>query len=303
MKHFACLFLSTALLAAPGTAELNVVATLPEIGALVEAIGGERTKVISLARGDEDPHVLPAKPSHSRRMLKADLLVYNGLQLETGWLPLLTRDARNPKIRAGRPGNLDLSRLIHPLEIPEGGADRSAGDVHPEGNPHYTVDPSIYPTLAAALADRLTQIDPDGEEFYRQRLAEFNSKWKRHLESWKERLAFLEGIEVITYHQQWEYLASTFGFQIGGKIEDRPGIPPTPRHLADLVKQIRSRGIPLIIHSDLIHPELPGKLAEKSGCRSLALPQSVDSREGTDDLFAWFETLAGTLEQAKSDAP
>ncbi len=287
------------LIAGASTAgELNVVVTLPEIGALAGEIGGDRIKVTTLAGGDEDPHVLPAKPSHSRRMLHADLLVYNGLELEVGWLPVLIRGARNPDIRQGRPGNLDLSRVVHPLEIPTGGADRSAGDVHPEGNPHYTVDPRIYPTLASELAGRLSQLDPDGADYYQNRLEEFISKWGTLSASWAERVAFLDGQKVITYHQQWEYLSEAFAFRILDKIENRPGIPPTPRHLAELEDSIRTRGIRLILYSDLVHPELPEKLAGRAGCRALALPQSVGSREGTDDLAAWFETMVRAFEKA-----
>ena len=283
---------------APAEAKVNVVTTLTEIGALVRQVGGDRVEVHALARGDEDPHNLPAKPSHSRRMMQADLLVYNGLQLEVGWLPLLIDGARNPKIRFGERGNLDLSRFVTPLEVPAGSVDRSLGDVHPEGNPHYTVDPAVYPALARAVAERLTELDPAGAEAYEARRADFERLWERRMSEWKRRLAFLDGGSVITYHKQWEYLARTFGFRILANVEDKPGIPPAPRHIADLEKTIREQNVRWIIHSDLIDPSNVRKLGERSGCAVVALPQAVDSRAGTGDLGTWFETLVSVLERA-----
>lgn len=286
-------------LPASASANLKVVATLTEIGALVEEIGGDRVEVSVLAKGNEDPHVLPAKPSHSRRLMRADLLVTNGLQLEVGWLPLLIDGARNPRIHPGAPGYLELGGFIEPLEVPEGVIDRSAGDVHPEGNPHFTLDPSIYPALAGAVADRLASLDPEGATHYAERRDRFVARWTERIADWKERLAFLEGRPVVTFHQQWEYLAATFGFRIVGKIENRPGIPPAPRHVADLERRIRENGIRWIFYSDLIDPKVPEKVAKRAGCRAIRLPQSVDSRDGTEDLTSWFEAIVAVLERAE----
>jgi zinc/manganese transport system substrate-binding protein len=293
--------LTALLLASAGAADakVHVVATLTEIGALAREIGGERVEVAVLARGNEDPHFLAAKPSHSRRMMEADLLIYNGLQV--GWLPLLVEGARNPKIRPGTPGDLDLSRAVQAIEVPSGNVDRSMGDIHPEGNPHYTVDPSLYPTLARAVADRLSSIDPDGAETYGARLADFERRWSEKMADWKGRLAFLEGRSVVAYHKQWEYFARTFGLGIVDQVEDKPGIPPTPRHIGDLEATIRSRSIPWILLSDLNDPGNVEKLADRSGCRVLVLPQAVDSREGTGDLFAWFDALVGVFERGRGE--
>lgn len=276
-------------------AALEVVATLPELALLTEAVGGERVAVTALARGDEDPHTLAAKPSHSRRLLKADLVVYNGLQLEVGWLPLLLQGARSPALLAGGKGNLDLGASIEPLEVPTGGVDRSQGDVHPEGNPHYTVDPGLYPLLADAIAERLAQLDPAGAGEYRARAAAFRADWEPRLAAWQARLAPAAGKALVTYHKQWEYFAARFGLRIVDYIEDRPGIPPTPRHVGELVDRIKAGGVALIVYADLTHPEVPEKLAARSGCKALALPQSPGSRGGTETLVTWFDTMIGTL--------
>ncbi|RPJ49254.1 MAG: zinc ABC transporter substrate-binding protein [Candidatus Latescibacterota bacterium] len=288
--------------AGPSDAKLRVVTTLTEIAALVREIGGDRVEVTALAHGNEDPHFLAAKPSHSRRMMEADLLVYDGLELEVGWLPLLIEGARNPRIRPGAAGDLDLSRFIQPLEVPSGGVDRSMGDIHPEGNPHYTVDPALYPDLARAVADRLNELDSEGASFYEARLAAFERRWTEELTEWKERLAPLEGIPVVTYHKQWEYFARTFGLLIVDQVEDKPGIPPTPRHIGELEQTIRRENVPWIFLSDLNDPGNTEKLAERAGCRVLRLPQAVDSRDGTDDLFSWFDELVRVLEEAEREA-
>jgi zinc/manganese transport system substrate-binding protein len=230
-------------------------------------------------------------------MADADLLIYNGLQLEVGWLPLLIDGARNPAIRPGAAGDLDLSRFIEPLDVPAGNVDRNQGDVHPEGNPHYTVDPSLYPALARAVSEKLAALDPAGTTHYAARLAEFERRWGERMADWKRRLAFLEGVPVVTYHKQWEYFARTFGLRIVDQLENKPGIPPTPRHLADLEARIRNERIPWILLSDLNDPRNTEKLATRSGCRAIQLPQAVDCREGTGDLFSWFETLAQVFER------
>ncbi len=279
-------------------AALEVAATLPELALLVEAVGGERVEVTALARADEDPHSLAAKPSHSRRLLKADLVVYNGLQLEVGWLPLLLQGARNPALLAGGRGSLDLASAIEPLEVPTGSIDRSQGDVHPEGNPHYTVDPGLYPELADAVAERLAALDPAGAAGYRDAAARFRADWEPRLAAWRERLAPAVDRAVISYHKQWEYFARRFGLRIVDYIEDRPGIPPSPRHVSELVQRIQTGGVALVIYADLTHPEVPERLAARGGCRALALPQSPGSRPGTETLVTWFDTLVGTLASA-----
>ena len=278
-------------------AELKVEATLPELAEIVREIGGDRVDVHAIARGDQDPHVLGAKPSHSRHMMKADLLVANGFELEVGWLPLLIQGARNPALREGGPGHLDLADFVEPLEVPEH-VDRSQGDLHPDGNPHYTVDPGIYPDLAEAVAARLIALDPEGASHYEAALARFVEAWSARLADWEARLAPLRGQRVVAYHKLWEYFAARYGFEIVGYVEDRPGIPPSPRHVAALTRRIGAEGIPLLIYSDLVHADVPEKVARRAGCRALGLPQAPGSRDGTETLAEWFETLVGLLESA-----
>lgn len=285
------------LLGGQASADLKIVATLTEIGSLAEELGGDRVVVASLARGDEDPHSIAAKPSHSRRLSRADLLVYNGLELEIGWLPLLIEGARNPRILEDGSGHLDLSGHVTALEVPEQ-VDRSLGDVHPQGNPHFTLDPGLYPDLARALSAKLVKLDPAGRDYYDQRLASFLKRWEAKLGEWKQRLSFLSGLKVVAYHNQWAYAARCFDFQIVEHVENRPGIPPSPRHVLGLQKRIRSEEIPLLIYSDLICAEVPERFASRAGCKAVCLPQSVGSREDAGDLFAWFELWVSIMENS-----
>ncbi len=292
--------LALLLLQGPAYGELKIVATLAELGALVEEVGGDRVSVSTLARGDEDPHAIAAKPSHSRRMSRADLLVYNGLELEIGWLPLLIEGARNPRILEDNPGHLNLAEIIEPLEVPIH-VDRNQGDVHPDGNPHYTVDPGLYPDLARALSERLTLLDPEGKSHYAERLAAFTSRWQTHMEDWQRRLERMAGLNVVAYHSQWAYSAKRFGFKIVDHVENQPGIPPSPRHIKALQKRIEREEIPLLIYSDLIHPETPERFAKRAGCKTVMLPQAVGSRKGVDDLTTWFELWVSLLEDAMKE--
>lgn len=291
------LYLLALAASAAGAAELRVVATLPEFAALAREIGGDRVEVSAIARGDQDPHVLGAKPSHSRRMMKADLLIANGLELEIGWLPLLIQGARNPSLREGGEGHLDFADFIEPIEVPAH-VDRSQGDVHPEGNPHYSLDPGLYPRLAEVLATRLMALDPEGEADYAAALTRFTETWTAHLVDWEARLAPLRGARVVAYHKLWEYFADRYGFEIADYVEDRPGIPPSPRHIAGLTKRMLAQEVPLLIYSDLVHADVPEKVAGRAGCRALCLPQAPGSREGTETLERWFEALVSLLENS-----
>ncbi len=281
-------------------AELRIVATLPEFAELARVIGGDRVEVYAIARGDQDPHVLGAKPSHSRRMMKADLLIANGLELEIGWLPLLIQGARNPALREGHDGHLDFADFIEPIEVPQH-VDRSQGDVHPEGNPHYSVDPGLYPLLAEVLTARLTTLDPEGRTHYEAALARFSRSWSARLADWETRLAPLRGARIVAYHKLWEYLAARYGFEIVDYVEDRPGIPPSPRHVAKLTRRMVAEKVPLLLYSDLVHADVPEKVARRADCRALGLPQAPGSRADTETLETWFETLVSLLEAATTE--
>src|SRR6266576_1086947 len=161
------LLLAMALLAATAQARLNVVATLPDFGAIAEEVGGDKVKVTSIARGTEDQHFVDARPSYIRVLNQADVLIEGGAELEIGWLPPLVAGARNQRILSDAPGHVILSRGIRLLEVPTSPVDRSMGDVHPFGNPHFTLDPANGKIIADSIAETLGKVDPANADYYR----------------------------------------------------------------------------------------------------------------------------------------
>jgi zinc/manganese transport system substrate-binding protein len=281
------------LLAMPGpaSAKIKIVATLADLGWIAEQVGGPDVEVEVLCQGHRDPHVLPAKPSLARKMKKADLLLYNGLELEIGWLPLLLDAARNPRIRQGQPGELDCSLALPAgaiLEVPTGEVDRSQGDVHPLGNPHYLLDPRHGVAVAHLLAHRLAQIDPAAAERFGQRAGELDTLLEARAAAWKAQLDALATRKIIVYHQQWEYLADWLDLEIVGVIENRPGISPAPRHVEQLIQLGRAQDGVMVIAATWNHIDGARHVADRIGAPLAVLPassQAVDEAPGYLELF------------------
>jgi len=277
--------------------KINVVTTLEDFASITKEIGGDRVDVIAIAKGCQNPHYLEGKPSFMKRLNKADLLIYNGLQLEIGWLPLIVQGARNPKIAYGAKGNLDCSKGIHILEVPQGEVDRSMGDVHPEGNPHYTLDPRNGIIIANRIFEKLKELSPDDEEYFKKNLDEFLHKLERKIEEWEKRMEPYRGTKVVTYHKQWEYLAEWLGFKIVGEIEDKPGIPPSPRHLSWLISFMKEEKIPLIIAANFDDIDTARKVSQKTGATLLILPAFVGGEEEVKTYLDLFETIVSKIEK------
>ena len=305
MKSALCMILA-ALLAGVGPArsdKLRVVTTTADLAAIARRVGGERVEVETIARGYQDPHYVQARPSYMRRVNRADLLVYTGLQLEIGWLPVLIEGARNPAVVPGASGLLDASRGIEVLEVPAGEVDRTMGDIHPEGNPHYLLDPRNGVLVARLIADRLGQLDPDHAADYAAALAEFEADMARQIEGWELRLRATEDTSLIAFHRTWTYLAAWAGIQIANYIEVKPGIPPGPRHLASLVDQMAAEGIGAIALAHY-NPTRSGKsLAERSGARLLILPAAVEAFDDVAEYADLFDRIVSDLETAGGGTP
>jgi zinc/manganese transport system substrate-binding protein len=278
-----------------GAAPLRVVTTTSDLAALARAVGGEEVKVVSLARGDQDPHYVPAKPSLSRKLSDGDLLVYVGLELEIGWLPLLVQASRNPKVQSGRPGSLAASQGIDILEVPQGEVSRAEGDVHPEGNPHYWLDPRNGRVIARVIAERLGELRPGSRSTFTANLQAFEDELDRRLAGWEEHLAPLRGVAVVADHKQWEYLAGWAGFRLVDYIEPRPGIPPGPRHLLRLAERMKEEKVVAVIYADFWSPNTAEETADRGGTTAVRLPASVGSRPGIDSYFDLFDVLVGEL--------
>lgn len=292
------IFLLVLLMPISAWADLRVVTTTTDLAALVEAVGGEHVEVEALCRGYQDPHYLEAKPSHMSRLRRADLLVYIGLELEVGWLPLLINGSRNPKLRAGNEGHLNASTGLDIRSIPVAEVSRADGDVHPLGNPHFWLDPRNQLPIARTIAERLVELDPDNAQTYEANLATFTSRLEAAIADWSARLAGWQGQEIVCYHQQWEYLLAWLGIGVMDYIENKPGIPPSPRHIGQLKESMAREKIPMVLISNFFEPEHARRVADASDAKLVILPASVDGEDGLSDPFLFFEHLVTELEAA-----
>jgi zinc/manganese transport system substrate-binding protein len=283
--------LAALLLPAAASAKMKVVATLPTLASFASEVGGDRVEVKALVRGFQDPHFVDAKPSLMVDLNKAELLVYVGLDLEIGWLPTLINGARNPRLQTGQPGNLDCSQAIAALDVPSGRVDRSMGDVHPMGNPHYWIPPENAKRVARLIADRLAQLDPEGAADYRKRSDDFGKRVDAKAAAWAPQLAKLKGVRVVTYHRSWTYVSAWLGLDEVGYVEPKPGIPPDPKHIAGLIARMRTDKARLVLMEPFYNKGVAQLVATKSGAKLLTLPTDVGA---TPEIKDWFD-LAGAL--------
>lgn len=277
-------------------AKVHVVATLPDLGSVVEYVGGPTVKVDVLCPGPMDPHFLPAKPSLARKVGRADLLVYNGMELEIGWLPSLIRKARNPEVRPGSRGDLDCSQAVpNLLEVPHGQFDRSEGDIHPLGNPHYTLDPVRMKGVATLIGDRLAELDPANADAYVARAAQFGAEVDKRLAGWRAAAAPAVKLPIIIYHRHWTYLVDWLGLDVVGEIENRPGITPAPKHVRRLIDVGRKLPDVLIMAATWSHLDVARDVAKRTGGHLAIVPGQTGGVEEAADYFTFIDTVCSRL--------
>ena len=270
-------------------AKLNVVATLPDYGAIAEEIGGDMVKVTSLAKGTEDPHFIDARPSFLRILNQADVLLEGGAEMEIGWLPALVNNARNPKILGDAPRHVLMAQGIPLLDVPSVPVDRSMGDVHPAGNPHFAHDPANGRIMAAHLVEVFSKLDPANALLYEANLRKFNERLDQKLAEWARLMEPFRGTKVVTYHKSYEYFAARFGLEIVGQIEPKPGIEPSPTHINALIPRMKEAGAKLV----MIEPNRPRKtpqyVADAIGAKLVIVPGMVGGHEKIKDYFSLFD--------------
>jgi zinc/manganese transport system substrate-binding protein len=272
--------LALAAYAPRARAAVNVVTTVPDLAAIAREVGGKNVSVQALALPTQDPHFVDAKPSLALALMKADLLIQVGLDLEIGWLPTLQLGARNAKIQTGARGFLDCSTLVTRLEVPQTKVDRANGDIHPGGNPHYLYDPRAAALCAAGIAARLAEIDPGHDADYKAGLKAFQTKLEAGRQRWEKRLAPFRGQPIITYHRSWVYLVEWLGFVDAAELEPKPGIPPTSKHVAEVMVLGRKVGAKVIIQESY-YPDTTSKLlGSKLPAKVLLLPAGADFKAG-----------------------
>ena len=289
--YLSALLICAAFLSTPASARpLHVVAAYPYIGDIVEKIGGINVRVFSLARGDYNPHVIIPRPSFIAQIRRADLLIINGAQLEIGWIPPLLRQANNPVVQTGEPGFLDLSQYVTLIDIPTS-VSREHGDVHPEGNPHFYLDPENILLIAKAIKDKLIQLDSQNASYYEGRYREFSELWGKKLIEWGQKMARLRNTRVVEYHKNYDYFLRRYKLQIAGTVEPLPGIPPTSKHIEHLESQLSAAPAPLILQ-DVYNPDDASKhLAAKLNMKLIVLPHDVGAVRETNSIFSLFDEL------------
>jgi zinc/manganese transport system substrate-binding protein len=250
----------------PAVAVLHVVAALPDVADITRQIGGDRVSVVTIAEGTQDPHKVPVKPSFVTKLNRADALVVQGLGLEHAFIPALLEAARNDRIMPGAVAYIDASLYVVPVEVPTS-QNRTQGELHPLGNPHFNLDPVQGKLMARAIAEGLERIDPSGASAYRDGLARFDALLDRKIAEWQQLAAPLRGLKVVSYHQDLIYFAERYGLEQVGTIEVKPGIPPTPGHLEELLSTMQRQRVKVIIREISYDPGVAQSLAERTGAR------------------------------------
>jgi zinc/manganese transport system substrate-binding protein len=290
MKISCFAFVLAALAASiPAHAALNVVTATEDLASIAREVGGDKIKVESLSRGYQDPHFVEAKPSFVIKLHSADLLIAVGRELEIGWLPPLISQARNAKIQPGSAGYLDASLTVKILEMPTGQLTRAMGDVHPLGNPHYWLDPDNGRRIARAIQAKLSELDGADAASFAQHADAFDKKLAEAEKRWDAAMAPYKGLKVVTYHRSWPNFAERFGLDVVGYVEPKPGIPPSPSHTLDLIREMKAKNVKLILVEPYFDMKTPNSVARETGAKVLEMTPSVGGEKGVDDYIALFD--------------
>jgi ABC-type Zn uptake system ZnuABC Zn-binding protein ZnuA len=278
--------------------KIQIMTATTDLAALAQEVGGDKVDVESVARGYQDPHFVEAKPSFLLKLRRADLLIVVGLELEIGWLPPLITQSTNPKIQVGAPGYFDASRFAKILEIPTGAVTRAEGDVHPQGNPHYWLDPENGLRIAKGIADKLSQMRPGDSAYFEQRYSAFEQKLKQADQQWQAQMKPYAGRKIVTYHRSWPNFAEHFGLNVVGYVEPRPGIPPSPQHTVELIGQMKRDGIKIVVVEPYFDLKTPNAIARDTGGTVVVLMPSVGGEKEVTDYFKLFDYDIAKLKQA-----
>ena len=280
LNHWIC---AIALFVLPmsALAKLNVIATTPDLASIAKEIGGGQFEITTLAKPTEDPHFVDAKPSFIVKLSRADVLIEGGAELEIGWLPALLDQSRNSKLAPGAPGHVACAQGVSLLEVPST-LDRSRGDIHAAGNPHYLVDPVNAKIVAQHLANAFCSLDDRNCAVYRANLKKFEDSIDAKLLEWERTLAPFKGQQIVAYHNSWLYFGNRFGLKIDLFLEPKPGIPPTPTHLAEVITKMRQDKVHVIIVDPYLNRRTAETVAEKTGATVVDVSQFPGGIKGTE---------------------
>jgi ABC-type Zn uptake system ZnuABC Zn-binding protein ZnuA len=282
-----------ALLTHSGWTKVKVVASTPDLASIAGIIGGSEVEVISIAKGAVNPHYVEVLPSYMIKVARANLYLKVGMGLDQ-WADPIIDGSRNSKLTI-----VDCSQGVNRLQVPTGKVDASLGDVHPQGNPHYWLDPANGLVIAANIVEGLCKVDPANCQAYRDSYERFISDLKIRFGIWEKRAATLRGSQIVTFHDSWPYFAQAFGLEVVGFIEPKPGIEPTPSHTRELIELMKGRGVKIIGMEPYFSNRVPNSIAAAAGAKVIVLPPSVGGAPEIKDYFELFDTLIAKLTTAK----
>jgi zinc/manganese transport system substrate-binding protein len=280
---------------ARAASKLNVIATVGDLGAIAREVLGDGGQVVVLAKPTQDPHFVDARPNLILDLNRADALVSMGLDYEVGWLPVLVKGSRNGKIQTGGGGSIVASTMVPLQEVPQQRIDRSMGDIHPGGNPHFTLDPRNGARIARGLAERFGALAPENGALYGKNAEAFAQRLEARTKEWERRLAARRGTPIVSYHKSFIYLTSWLGLNEVGTIEPKPGIPPSAAHVAELVNEMKARGVPAILQERWYPSSVAETIAHQTGARLVLIAGMTPERGAYIDHI---EEVVAALERA-----
>jgi len=295
------LFLALLTLAANASAKLNVVVTTADLASIAAEVGGDAIAVTTLAKPTEDPHFVDARPSFIVKLNHADVVIEGGAELEIGWLPALLDQSRNDKLVTGAPGHVNCSQGVPLLDVPAT-LDRARGDVHAAGNPHYIIAPSNAKIVAQNIAASLAIVDPPHAALYTANAEKFRAALDAKLIEWQKTLAPFKGRSLVAYHDSWPYFAREFGLTIDLFLEPKPGIPPTPAHLAEVIMKMKTENASVIIVDPYLNRRTAETVARTTGATVLDVTQFPGGLKGTEGGYlALLDHLVNSLATALAE--
>ncbi len=287
------------ILGIPVVAEpLKVVTTIPDFASITEEVGGSEVDVTAMSRGYQDPHFVEPKPSFLLDLKRADLLEVVGLDLEIGWLPALLSQSRNAQIQKGARGYLDLSAGVEILDRPTGTVDRSMGDLHAMGNPHYWIEPGNLIRVAAQVRNKLSELRPEKTKYFESRYEDFKGRVNVAHKKWMQTMEPFHGAKIVTYHNSWPNFVERYKLQVIDYVEPKPGVPPSPSHIFNLIQKMKRENVKVIMVEPYVDLKTPQSIASKTGAKVIVMYPSVGGAEGLDDWFAVFDRNIKTLSEA-----
>ncbi len=289
--HFCALIF---LVSISANSKVKVLTTTTNLANIVQQVGGERVDVESFCRGTQDPHYLEAKPSYTFKLSKADLLISIGAGLEEGWLPLIVRGSRNPKVREGQPNHLIASEVVDLVEKDDSKVSRSEGDVHPEGNPHFMLSPLKAVEVAKAVSLKLIKLDSANKESYEKGFESFKAKMNLSLSQWRSKIK--EGLKIISYHKTLTYFYKDFGIVNIDVLEPKPGIPPTASHILGIISKVKSENIKKIVVENYFDETIAQRVKrEVPEVQIEVVPVAVGGNEKVTDIFSLYDYLVSKI--------